>query len=143
MLFITITGIDKSGKSTLIKAFHEATDYEHYVVDRSPDTFNFFNIIRNRIKDCNQISKYFEFNEKFKNILDLAVLVSADPEDLEKRFIEHLEPPLVGEYSFKDHMILLEDYFNRAKYKNVLKINTSKRSIKECVETIKDKIKCL
>ena len=143
MLFITITGIDKSGKSTLIKAFHEATDYEHYVVDRSPDTFWFFNVIRDRVKNPNQICKYFELNDKLKNVLDLAILISAEPEDLEKRFIEHLEPPLVGEYSFKDHIILLEDYFDRAKYKNVLKINTSKHSIKECVETIKDKIKCL
>jgi len=140
MKFITITGIDKAGKTTLINAFMEATGYEHYVIDRSPDTYCFFNVLRNRVKDPNQIDRYFEFNKKFKDVLDLAVLIYADPKDIRERFIEHDEPPLVGEFSVRDHMILLEDYFNIANYNNTLKLNTSFYSIDECVEMIKEKI---
>jgi len=140
MKFITITGIDKAGKTTLINAFMEATNYEHYVIDRSPDTYNFFNIIRKRVKDPMQVDRYFEFNKKIKNVLDLAILIYADPKDIEERFIEHDEPPLVGEHSVREHMTLLEDHFNIANYNNTLKLNTSFYSIDECVKIIKEKL---
>lgn len=143
MKFITITGIDKSGKTTLINAFMEKTCHEHYVIDRSPDTFAFFNEIRDRVKDSKQMNRYYEFNNNFKRSLDLAILIYGSPDVIEERFKEHNEPKLVGDYSYKEHMEKLEEFFDNANYLNTLKINTSTHTIDECVTMIERKIECL
>ena len=143
MLHITFSGIDKSGKTTLIKTFMEDTNYEHYVVDRDPSNYHFFNFIRKRLKDTNQHFRYESFQRKFNKCVDLAILLYADPEDIEKRFKKHNEPKLVGDLSVEEHMKELEFFFDNAKYKNTLKINTSLYDVDSCLKVIKRKIECL
>lgn len=138
MKFITITGIDKSGKTTLINEFMESTGHEHYVIDRSPDTFFFFNILRNRIKDCEQQDRYLDFQNKFSQFVDLAVFLYSSKKDLKERFKEHNEPKIVGNLSLLEHQNEIEKYFDNAGYSNYLKLNTSTLSVEECVEKIKE-----
>ena len=140
MKFITVSGIDKSGKTTLIKAFMEETNYQHYVVDRDPSNYFFFNVIRDRIKDVSQVSEYGRFQRKFSDFVDLAILLKVNEKDWSKRCEEHKEDPLVGQLSMKNHQKEIEEFFDNAKYKNYLKLNTSILSIEECVNEIKGKI---
>ena len=143
MKFITVSGIDKSGKTTLISAFMEATKYKHYVVDRDPSNFHFFNVLRDRIKDVKQVSEYGHFQRRFSDFIDLAILLKADTKDLKERFEEHNEPKLVGNLSIEQHQKEIEQFFDSASYKNSLKLNTSILSVEECINKIKEAIKCL
>lgn len=143
MLHITITGIDKSGKSTLIKSFMQATHYEHYVVDRDPSTYHFFNVLRHRLTGHEELSRYWSFQKKFKQYVDLAILLKVNEEDWEHRCDIHNEPSLVGDLKFTEHQNMIEHFFDKARYNNILKLNTTDSSIDDCVNAIKDKIKCL
>lgn len=147
MLHITFSGIDKSGKSTLINAFMIRTNYEHYVVDRDPSNYFFFNVIRDRLGDhehgMKQLARYECFQKRFSKCVDLAILLYADDDDLIERFILNKEPDLVGDLTFEEHKKELELWFNLAKYKNTLKINTSKYSEEQCLNMIRNKIECL
>lgn len=140
MKCITITGIDKSGKSTLINEFMIATNYEHYVLDRDPSTFHFFNMIRDRIKNPEQCDKYTKFASIFRCVVDLAVFLRADDKDIEERFIQHNEPKLVGNLSIHDHQNQIEQYFDNVSYRKVLKLNTSELTIDQCVKEIMENI---
>lgn len=143
MLHIIVSGIDKSGKTTLIKNFMEETNYEHYIVDRGPNDYHFFNIIRNRLRDLVQLERYYSFQKEFSKSVDLAIFLKVEKKDWLDRCERHREPPLVGDMSMKKHQEELERFFDSAKYKNVLKINTSQFKINECVKLIERKIKCL
>ena len=143
MLHITFSGIDKSGKTTLINAFMEETNYEHYVVDRDPSNYFFFNVLRDRISGSKQFFEYENFQKRFNKCIDLAILLYANEKDIIERFETHNEPDLVGNLSIEDHQKELEFFFDNAKYKNALRLNTSNLSVEECVKLIQDKIKCL
>lgn len=140
MLFVTVTGIDKSGKSTLIDKFMKSTNYKHYVVDRDPSTFHFFNLLRCRVESKEQLLEYSIFQEKFNRIVDLAILLKVDESDWIERCKKHNEPELVGNLSMTQHQMSIEKYFHIANYKNTLTINTSIYTVEECINLIKGKI---
>lgn len=137
MKFITITGIDKSGKSTLINALWNVLDKTHYVMDRDLSTWHFFNEMAGRV-DGNRVYKK-EYKNKlniFRQLVDLAIILEVNEEDWSKRCLEHKEQPLYGNLSFKEHQKQINRYFTKAKYPNILRLNTSELSIDECLRLI-------
>lgn len=136
MKHIIITGIDKSGKTSIIKTYMEKTKYENYLVDRDPSTYHALNFIQDRISDIEQVDNYLGFIAGFKHSVDLAVLLTCKPEALEKRFKLNHEPPLVGDLSFEEHQNIIIDYFNRVEYPKSIVIDTTDKTIDECVNLI-------
>lgn len=140
MKFITVSGIDKSGKTTIIKELMERTNYKHYIIDRDPSNYQALNFIRKRIKR-NDKKEYEDFIRFFKINSDLSILLTVDPRTGAKRFKESGEPKLPGEYSFSKHQDMIIKYFNDVKYRNSIIIDTSKISIEETVNLIFKKLK--
>ena len=136
MKFITISGIDKSGKTSIIDAYMEKTNYRDYLVDRDPTNYMALNDIQDRIQSIDQMDEYYAFTEGFKHIVDLAVLLMCSPDALQKRFALNHEPPLVGELSFAEHQNVIKMYFMRANYPNSLIIDTTDKTIDQCVNLI-------
>lgn len=142
MKFITVSGIDKSGKSSIIAEFMTQTFWEHYVVDRDPSNYHGLNYIQDRIRSkSNQLKLYEEFKDKLKHIVDLAIFVKCDPKVIEKRFIEHNEQPLVGKYSIEEHQKILENCFDEFNYPNSIKIDTTEMSVYQSVRMIQFKLR--
>ena len=136
MKHIVITGIDKSGKTSIANAYMEKTNYKNYMVDRDPSTYHFLNFVQDRIVDINQVDEYLEFIENFKHSIDLAVLLICNPSALKKRFRLNNEPKLVGDLSIEEHQEMLKEYFERVDYPNSIIIETSNKTIDECVNII-------
>ena len=96
MKFITVSGIDKSGKTTVIKELMERTMFKHYVVDRDVSNYWALSVLQNRFLNGPEedLLDYIESREKFKNAVDLAILLTCDIERLKERFTVSDEPPL-------------------------------------------------
>lgn len=136
MKFITVSGIDKAGKTSIINAYLKKTKYVDYLVDRDPSNFMSLNDVQDRIQTIEQMDNYYEFIARFKENVDLAVLVTASPDVLDKRFALNHEPPLVGELSKEQHQKMIESYFKIADYPNSLVIDTTDKTIDQCVNLI-------
>ena len=137
MKIVTITGIDKSGKSTIISELFKRTNGLVYIIDRDISTWHFFNELLERSKDNNLYKKQYNAKLKdFRKIINLSILLTIDKETWLERCKEHKEPPLVGNLSFAEHQKELVRYFTKAHYSNVLKLNTGKLTINECINEI-------
>lgn len=136
MKFITVSGIDKSGKTSVINAYMEKTRYRDYLVDRDPSNYTALSDIQDRIKDIEQMDDYYGFVEGFKHMVDLAVLLICKPSALEKRFKLNHEPPLVGSLDFEGHQDKIIEYFARVEYPNFIVIDTTNKTIDQCVNII-------
>lgn len=137
MKFITIDGVDKSGKSALISKLFLKTNGLVYMQDRSLSGWNFFNSLLYRNKDNS--SYYKEYKQKlktFRKVVDLSIILEVNEKDWLARCKEAKEPELVGNLSFKDHQKELINEFNKAKYPNVLRLNTSELSEEDCINMI-------
>ena len=140
MKFITISGIDKSGKTTIIKELMDKTFYKHYVVDRDPSNYHSLCILQKRHKTISQKEEYKTFTKRFSKIVDLAVLLKCNETTLKERFIKTNEPKLVGFCTIKEHQLLIEQKFDAIGYKNYIKIDTSNKTVSHCVNLIISKL---
>jgi len=141
MRVLSIDGVDKSGKSSIIKEVFERTNGLVYILDRSPSSWHFFNELLERSKKDTAYKK--EYNAKlkdFRKFVDLSVLLHVEEEDWKSRCKEHDEQDLVGDLSFREHQREIARYFQKAQYPNVLKLNTTDLSIDECVDKIMERI---
>jgi len=82
MRFITVSGIDKSGKTTIIDEYMRRTKYAHYLVDRDPSNYMALNDVQDRIQSMEQMDAYLGFMAEFKHNVDLAVLLICEPQAL-------------------------------------------------------------
>lgn len=139
--FITVSGIDKSGKTTIINSFMEKTNYSNFLVDRDPTNFMALNAIQDRITSIEQAEEYYAFTRHFVEYVDLAVLLTCKVSSLEKRFKLNHEPDLVGHYSMDRHQKIILNYFERAEYPNQLIIDTTDKTVAQCVNLILNKLK--
>lgn len=80
-MFIMFEGVDKSGKSTLVKKLNEVTDYKHWVLDRGIISSIVYNDIYNRKNE----KMYFEYLEKLKALNPLIVYTFTTKEEIELR----------------------------------------------------------
>lgn len=129
---VIFEGIDKSGKSTLLKKFNELTNYKYWVLDRGFVSSLVYNELFNREnkeeylklakKMCKEFdihivycyASYFDIQERLKNANE-----TLPPE---------LEDILDVSYTF--------EYYLRQLPCNKLYLNTSTESIDECVKSI-------
>jgi len=141
MKIVTVTGIDKSGKSTIISELFKRTNGLVYIIDRDISTWHFFNELLERSKDNHLYKKQYNAKLKdFRKFIDLSILLTIDEETWLKRCKEHKEPSLVGNLSFLEHQKELVKYFTKAHYPNVLKLNTSELTVNECINEILKRI---
>lgn len=140
MHFITVSGIDKSGKTTIIDEYMRRTKYRDYLVDRDPSNYMALNDIQDRITTIEQMDNYYGFMSSFKHVVDLAVLLVCEPQALSKRFKLNHEPDLVGCLTFSEHQEVIRKYFNNIEYPNSIVIDTTDKTVDQCVNLIKNKL---
>lgn len=141
MKHIIITGIDKSGKTSVIKNLTLATNGNNYIYPRCPSTIYFFNKLENREPNKKYDKLYHKSIHKMRDIVDLSVLLYANESDIKERFLEHKEQNLIGNLTITEHMKQIEKYFDECKWHNAIKINTSNYTIDETVDIIMENIK--
>jgi len=130
--FILFDGCDKCGKSTLIKALHQATDYKHVIVDRGILS----NIVYGKF-NCRNIDEkeLLQMDETFSKVKFIRqIIVTADLNDVLKRFEEHNEVDLEDD----EVPTILSAYVKYSKVTKIptLVLDTSRNDLNKCVDII-------
>jgi len=133
-----ITGIDKSGKSTLVDALNKKTNYEHYVIERCPTTVRHFaELLRRPFDEV----RFHQLCQSLNTNSVLHVCLFAEDWLIKERFIEANESPLPGDLTFHEHQNHIMMAFTRANWQHRLFLNTGRLSINVCVNIILKKLK--
>lgn len=137
-MLVIFEGMDKTGKTTLVKEFNEITGYKHIVIDRGPvSSYVYDDIYKRGCRDS-----YEGFERAICSIKHLVVLCIASKSTIHRRLVEageflpkeqieaggvpHIQKKFIEE-SFKSNM-------------NVVTINTDE-SIEYCLDIIKECVK--
>lgn len=135
--FITVSGIDRSGKTSIIKALMEETQYRNFIVDRDPSNFYGLSVIQNNRGITEDYkNQYKKLKKKFSKLVDIAVFLYCDPKELVRRFVETDEPDIVGDLCLTEHQDFLLKCFKEYGYKKFIIVNTAINSVEQCVRMI-------
>lgn len=140
MAFIFFEGVDKVGKSTLLRAVDKATDYRHFCIDRCLGSAYVYDLVtgrRNRFEELANIEKEFA---SIKSILMITVLLVCDLDVLVKRIKEEDEFP-EKRIEFLDKAIKAYEQYQQATTIPIITIDTTNKSVEDTVNEIIVKIK--
>lgn len=137
-MIVIFDGMDKVGKTTLIHALDKATNYEHIIIDRGPNSYLVYDHLYNRpfAKD------HHKTEMDLRNTAHLCVYCFADEEDIKARLKEAGEEWAEEQGDISSVKILFDGSLCLSDL-NKICINTSKLSINQAVEKIKNTIKHL
>ena len=136
-MWVIFEGLDKAGKTTLEWEFLKATNFKHIVIDRGPIGYMIFDKLFDReTKLGNQ--DFIRQARKIMKSKDFMVVYCFASEDVAaKRLDEHNEE---CPYDYGKAQKLLSDNIRRFyKPEKTLELDTSDKSIQECVRVIIEK----
>lgn len=132
MTFIAVDGLDRVGKSSLIKALHELTNYKYQIVDRFTGSTYAYGKLRDRDIDYEAI---FENEKALMSIGKVfVVIVSADTDVIVKRMKATDEKDI--EIADIDKLKELYSEYSLLTPLNVIRIDTTNDSPTECAEKV-------
>lgn len=137
-MIVIFDGMDKVGKTTLIHALDKATNYEHIIIDRGPNSYLVYDTIYNRPHMIDHLKTEMDL----KNTSHLCVYCLADEDDIKQRLKETGESWASEQGTISD----VKEMFNRSMAWSDLNkayVNTSKLSIEQAVLKIKEAIESL
>lgn len=138
-MWVIFEGLDKAGKTTLEWEFLKATNFKHVVIDRGPVGYMTFDKIFGRgTKLGNQ-----EFIHQARKIMKsndfMVVYCTVEKETVEERLALHGE---TCPYDYIKAQKLYRDSVRRYyRPEKTLELDTTNKSIDECVELIVEKLK--
>lgn len=137
-MWIIFEGLDKAGKTTLEWEFLKATNFKHMVIDRGPVGYMTFDKLFNRETKLGNQDFIHHSRKITKNPDFMVVYCFASEEVAAKRLNEHNEE---CPYDYGKAQKILRDNIRRFyKPDKVLELDTSNRTIPECVKMIIEKL---
>jgi len=135
-MLIIFEGVDKTGKSTLLKEVLKRTNYKHIVYDRGPVS----QIVYSYLFDRDLDSSIYYVTSTLRNLKNLIVLCVADCDIIEQRLKDVNEelPDQLKDIKTVQKMFEAESYILGF---NVLRVDTTNASVDECIDMILNKIK--
>lgn len=137
-MWVIFEGLDKAGKTTLEWEFLKATNFKHMVIDRGPMGYMTFDKLFDRetklgnqdfIKQARRIMKTRDF---------MVVYCYAQPDVAAARLKDHNED---CPYDYVKAQKMLRDNIHRFyRREKTLELDTSNRTIDECVKMIIKKL---
>lgn len=141
-MWIVFEGLDKTGKTTLEWELLKATNFKHVVIDRGPVGYMTFDKLLNReTKLGNQ-----EFIHQARKIMKphsefIVVYCNANENIVNERLANHNETQLDCGCPYSKMQKMYKDNIHRFyKPEKTLELDTSDKSIEECVQLIISKI---
>lgn len=140
-MWVIFEGLDKAGKGTLEKEFLKATNFKHMVIDRGPVGYLTFDEIFGRNTKRGD-SNFIHHARKISKSSDyMIVYCTASKKEVDKRLAEHGETcPYDYCKAQKLYSKNIDRYYKKDK---VLILDTTDRTVEECVGLIVGKLKDL
>lgn len=137
-MWVVFEGLDKSGKGTLEWELLKATNFKHMVIDRGPVGYMVFDKLFGRSTKLGD-QDFIRHARKIMKSKDFVVIYCNVPEETAAvRLKEHNEDCL---YNYTSAQKLYRDNVRRFyRPEKVLELDTSDKSIDECVKLILEKI---
>lgn len=137
-MWVVFEGLDKAGKTTLEWEFLKATNFKHMVIDRGPMGYMTFDKLFDRETKLGNQDFIHQARKIMKNQDFMVVYCYASKDVAAKRLEEHNEE---CPYDYGKAQKLLRDNVRRFyKPEKTLELNTSNKSIPECVQMIVEKL---
>lgn len=138
-MWVIFEGLDKAGKTTLEWEFLKATNFKHMIIDRGPIGYMTFDKIFNR-EDNNSKQDFIHHARKIMKSNDfMVVYCTVDKEIAYERLKFHNES---CPYDYGKAQKLYHDNVCRFyRPEKTLELDTTNKSINECVELIVKKLK--
>lgn len=137
-MWVIFEGLDKAGKTTLEWEFLKATNFKHMVIDRGPMGYMTFDKLFDRETKLGNQDFIHQARKIMKNQDFMVVYCFASEDVAAKRLNEHNEE---CPYDYGKAQKLLRDNVRRFyKPEKTLELDTSDKSIPECVQMIIEKL---
>lgn len=138
-MFVVFEGLDKAGKTTLEWEFLKATNFKHMIIDRGPMGYMTFDKIFGRSTKLGD-RDFIHYARKITKSDDyMVVYCIVDKKVAYERLEAHNE---TCPYDYSKAQKLYSDNIRRYyREDKVLKLDTTERSIEECVKLIVEKLK--
>ena len=137
-MIVLFEGMDKVGKTTLIHALDKATNYEHIIIDRGPNSYLVYDEIYNRGHKLD----YYKTEMDLANTSHLCVFCYANEEDIKARLdaASEMFPKEQGTISEVKNKFDMSMFNSKLEH---IYINTSVMSIDDSVAAIIEAIEKL
>lgn len=137
-MWVIFEGLDKAGKTTLEWEFLKSTNFKHMVIDRGPMGYMTFDKLFDRETKLGNQNFIHQARKIMKNKDFMVVYCFASEDVAIKRLNEHNEE---CPYDYGKAQKLLKDNIRRFyKHEKTLELDTSDKSIPECVQMIIEKL---
>lgn len=138
-MFVVFEGLDKAGKTTLEWEFLKATNFKHMVIDRGPMGYMTFDKLFGRSTKLGD-RDFIHYARKITKSNDyMIVYCVVDKKVAEERLKAHNETcPYDYDEAQKLYRMNVRRFYQMNK---VIELNTTNRSVEECVELIVQKLK--
>lgn len=130
-MIVIFDGMDKVGKTTLIHALDKATNYEHIIIDRGPNSYLVYDKIYGRPYELDHLKTEMDL----RNTSHLCVYCYANVKDIEKRLEEAGEEWAEEQGTISEVKKMFNDSMELSDL-DVLYINTSLVSVELAVNRI-------
>lgn len=140
MAFLLFEGVDKTGKTTLLKAVNKVSSYQHFCIDRCLGSAYVYDLItgrRDRFKKLEKIEKEFS---RIKSIPIITVLLTCDPSILVERIKNEDGSPQKRIRLLNEAIEAYKNYEKKTRLP-IVKIDTTNKTIEDTVKEILFKIK--
>lgn len=149
-MWVIFEGLDKSGKTTLLKRLWERGNYEYITLDRGPAGYRFYDLVRGRetteraqkfLKMANHITSQNMYSDS--DVQVLIVYVHASRDVTSNRLKEHNEKELkminntTHEQANGIYYRLCVSHYGT---KNVMSVDTSVSNVDVCIDRILEEI---
>lgn len=137
-MWVIFEGLDKAGKGTLEWEFLKATNFKHMVIDRGPMGYMTFDKLFDRETKLGNQDFIHQARKITKNQDFMVVYCYASEDVVAKRLEEHNEE---CPYDYGKAQKLLRDNIRRYyKPEKTLELDTSYKTVAECVQLIIKKL---
>lgn len=137
-MWVIFEGLDKAGKTTLEWEFLNATNFKHMVIDRGPVGYMIFDKLFDRETKLGNQDFIHQARKIMKNQDFLVVYCFASEDVVNKRLKEYDEKV---PYDYTKAQKLLRNNIRRFyKCEKTLELDTSNKTISECVQMIVKKL---